>query len=65
MMKRAQGFYPTFERKDGGRTTHYCAAKKCAQGIGNIDRRRSVGIKAKPVDIGIGERLRKQPLPEL
>jgi len=31
MMKRAQGFYPTFERKDGGRTTHYCAG--CGHGI--------------------------------
>ena len=31
MIKRAQGFYPTFERKDGGRTTHYCAG--CGHGI--------------------------------
>lgn len=31
MIKKAQGFYPTFERKDGGRSTHYCAG--CGHGI--------------------------------
>lgn len=31
MIKKAQGFYENFERKDGGRTTHYCAG--CGHGI--------------------------------
>ncbi len=31
MIKRAQGFYASFDRKDGSRTTHYCAG--CGHGI--------------------------------